>query len=162
MYFSTWETVEVGNIKGDFLKALVALKRAGVSYDVDETAFRTSLIDYELSPRRINLVLASPRKLGVTRQIRSDAIRHKAAVFGLSLCPAETALARLLQEPNLIVPAMRRSIFSGGQNLEVMMEPVRIHGINPMWFTVGNHRLSVAYRSHYDIHDEDPLVFVRN
>ena len=163
MNFPTWKTVKIGNLHHG-LYALGLLRAAQIKYSSDVKwrlllELKDAFIQF---PHHVDLVLASPRELGVTSQITGEQFRKSVAAHGLSICAPEVAIALLLQEPNLAIPKMQRGIFMGGQQLHIAMEPITLDGINPLWFTVSDHCMSVAYGSHYDIHDEDPLVFVRN
>lgn len=169
MNFPIWKTVKIGHI-GPYYRALDMLKSVGINVTTGHVPF--DHIVFEREERLIDLVLASPKDLGLTQQIRYEKLYEKASTLGLSLCPSETAIALLLQEPNFAVPDITRIWCNSRGGFQIAMEPLPTTGRTDPWgkyleadnhceFYVGPRWLSMSHRSHFSGSDECPLVFVR-
>lgn len=168
MNFPVWKNVKIGHI-GPYYRALDMLKSAGINVTTGHVPF--DHIVFEKEERLIDLVLASPKDLGITQQIRYEEFYEQVQTLGLSLCPPETAIALLLQEPDFATPAITRTWCNSNGGFQIAMEPLPTSGRTNLWgdykevwnhyeFYVGPRWLSTSHHSHFSGSDECPLVFV--
>lgn len=158
MDFPIWKTVETGSIVHS-ANAYKKLKSAGVNIS-GQAARMLEGTSYAIVGSSFDLVLATPRDIGVTEQVTRSVAYRKAADLGLYLCPPETAVALLLQEPNLVVP--KRGIFHNSVQLAMVPIPYDCYG-NDCEFAISERSLGASYSSHFSGRDDDKdlLVFIR-
>ena len=169
MNFPVWKTIKIGHI-GPYYRALDMLKSAGINVTTGHAPF--DHIVFEKEERMIDLILASPKDLGVTRQMCYAKFYEMVSTAGLSICPPETAIALLVQEPDFAVPDVTRTWCNSSGGFQIAMKPIPTTARTDPWgkyheadnhceFYVGPRWLGTSHQSHFGGGDAKPLVFVR-
>ena len=155
MSIPVWKTVEIGNL-GNSFAAMSRLLHGGPY--IIWGAESCELVSYEKTSRGLDLVLVSPRELGITKQSSYVDLYREAEKLNLSLCPAETAISLMIQERELRIPKGRDYFFGG---VCVAMEPIQYKDKNLLLHVGGNQISRRDILRFYESEDAS-LVFVRN
>jgi hypothetical protein len=123
-----WKRVTLGQYRGIYtLRAALEAARMRVGDMADEILGRPAF-SFSAIRLSVDLVLATPKELGLVRETSLGDIYRRAIELGLELCPAEAGPLVRLAYPEQPV----------GEFLRIAMKPVATWGGTPVDLTVAN------------------------